>query len=64
MDEEQFELMYKFPGADEHIPLPAALDYLYLHLLELEEENTALKERVSRLSEHLTNLQFHVDTLD
>ena len=67
MDEEQFELMYKFPGAEKHIPLPSALDQLWLMCTELqvrldraEDRNIALEQEVIRISDDLnTHIRNH-----
>jgi uncharacterized protein YceH (UPF0502 family) len=56
MDEEiQLELMYRFPGEDDYISLPFALDNLYFLLLELEARNEELRERVAELENKLTD---------
>ena len=57
MDEERFELMYRFPGADDHVSLPTALDHLFWHISDLEQRNKELEHRVAQLENKLTTLQ-------
>jgi hypothetical protein len=66
MDEEQFELMYKFPGEEQYLPLHAALDHLYYINVELQqrlEESEGrifeLESKVRELGDKLYNLEEH-----
>ena len=60
MDEQPFELMYRFPGADDHVSLPAALDHLFWMIENLEQKNEELEHRVSELEEKLERLRLEV----
>lgn len=64
MDDEKFELMYRFPGARQHMPLPSALDYLYWQLGELEDKNQdlwdMLHEQNSKIEQLTDELNSHI----
>ena len=64
MDDEKFELMYRFPGVSEHMPLPSALDYLYWQLGELEDKNQdlwdMLHEQNSKIEQLTDELNSHI----
>jgi hypothetical protein len=55
MDEQPFELMYRVPDADNHVPLPVALDYFFWRITNLEQRNEELENRVIALEEKLTD---------
>lgn len=57
MDEEKFELFYRLPDAEKHVPLPTALDYLFWMIENLEQRNKELERRVAQLENKLTTLQ-------
>lgn len=57
MAEEKFELMYRFPRTEEHIPLPAALDYLYWAFTELQDKNIELEQANRELAWELNSLE-------
>ncbi|AEC53240.1 hypothetical protein SCRM01_294 [Synechococcus phage S-CRM01] len=66
-EEEQFQLMYRFPGADDYIPLPSAIDYLYWrskylgeNLVLLEKKTQELEERINSLESSFSNLRLEV----
>lgn len=69
MDDEKFELMYRFPGEEQHLPLPSALDYLYWELQNLKNTNQDLwdyiyeqNSKIEQLTDKLDRLSLHVDT--
>jgi hypothetical protein len=61
MDEEQFELMYRPPGVENHMPLPEALDNLFSMVARLEDRNLELEQEVIRLQERLGHLEDNYD---
>ena len=62
MKEEQFELMYKFPGAQTHVSLPEALDHLYQTLQQLAIRCGDLESKNQQLEFRLGYLQNQLDT--